>query len=131
VEALAAHDFEGRRVLIPRAAVARDLLPVELARRGAKVDVVEAYRTVVPKEAFTQAREIFELGKKPDWITFTSSSTVQNLLKLIPPQALAGVKVASIGPVTSASARQLGINVTAEAPRYTIDGLVESILASL
>jgi uroporphyrinogen III methyltransferase/synthase len=131
MEALAAHDLEGRRVLIPRAAVARDLLPAELARRGAKVDVVEAYRTVVPKEAFTQAREIFELGKKPDWITFTSSSTVQNLLKLIPPQALAGVKVASIGPVTSASARQLGISVTAEAPRYTIDGLVESILASI
>ena len=128
VEAFAAHDVEGKRILLPRAALARDLLPAELRRRGAVMDVVEAYRTVVPEEAHAQAREVFGAASKPDWITFTSSSTVKNLLRVVPPQALAGVKVASIGPVTSATAKALGIEVTAEASHYTIDGLIESML---
>jgi uroporphyrinogen III methyltransferase/synthase len=119
--AFAAHDLTGQRILLPRAAVARDLVPVELARRGAQVDVVEAYRTAAPDRAF-------DLAEKPDWITFTSSSTVQNFVAMAGAEALAGVKVASIGPITSATARNLGIEVTAEANVYTTEGLIEAIL---
>ncbi len=121
IEAFAAYHLEGQRVLLPRAAVARDLVPVELARRGAIVDVVEAYRTVAPSAAF-------DLPEKPDWITFTSSSTVRNFVAVAGAQAIAGVKVASIGPVTSATARAFGIGVTIEAHPFTVDGLVDAIL---
>jgi len=121
--ALAAHDLAGRRILLPRAAVARDLVPAELTRRGAQVDVVEAYRTMAPQIAVPDP--------KPSWITFTSSSTVQNFAAAAGAAALDGVKVASIGPVTSATARKLGIDVTVEASVYTTDGLVEAILRAV
>ena len=128
VEAFSAFDLTGKRILLPRAAVARDLVPVELTRRGALVDVVEAYRTVIPEEASVRAREIFEGTRRPDCITFTSSSTVQNFAAAAGADALTGVKVASIGPVTSKTARSLGIEVAAEAQHFTIDGLVETLL---
>jgi uroporphyrinogen III methyltransferase / synthase len=118
--AFARYHLAGQRMLLPRAAVARDLVPVELAKRGAQVDVVEAYRTAMPP--------ISPPETMPDWITFTSSSTVRNYVAALGAGSLAGVKVASIGPVTSATARELGIEVTAEASVYTIDGLVEAIL---
>ncbi len=127
--AFAEHDLAGRRVLLPRAAVARDLVPAELARRGALVDVVEAYRTVAPEGLAERARDIFGAPRKPDWITFTSASTVQNLVAAIGPAALQGHKAASIGPITSRAARDLGIQVTLEAGEYTIDGLVAGLLA--
>jgi uroporphyrinogen III methyltransferase/synthase len=129
VRAFAIHQLAGTRILLPRAAVARDLAPVELGKRGAQVDVVEAYRTVVPQDAADWARAIFGGANKPDWITFTSSSTVQNFVSVAGTEALAGVKVASIGPITTRTARDLGIEVTAEARKFTIDGLVEAILA--
>ena len=122
--AFAAHDLAGQRILLPRAAVARDLVPLELTRRGAQVDVVEAYRTAAPERGF-------DLGEKPDWITFTSSSTVQNFVAMAGAAALDGVKVASIGPVTSATARGLGIEVKVEASVFTVDGLVEAIVRTL
>ncbi len=124
--AFAAYDLAGQRILLPRAAVARDLVPAELARRGASVDVVEAYRTVAPEGAAERARAAF--AHKPDWITFTSSSTVENFVAVAGAAALEGVKVASIGPITSATARRLGIAVTAEAREFTIGGLVEAIV---
>lgn len=127
VEAFAAHDLAGKRILLPRAAVARDLVPAELAKRGAQVDVVEAYRTVIPEETREQAGAIFS-ARKPDWITFTSSSTVTNFVEAAGAAALQGVRVASIGPVTSATARKLGIAVAVEAAKFTADGLVEAIL---
>jgi uroporphyrinogen III methyltransferase/synthase len=67
--------------------------------------------------------------RKPDWITFTSSSTVQNLVAAIGARALAGIRVASIGPVTSATARALGIEVTVEASRFDENGLIDAILS--
>src|SRR6185312_10352551 len=70
VEAFRNHDLAGKRVLLPRAAVARDLVPSELTRRGAVVDVVEAYRTTLPDAAARRAREIFGAARRPDWITF-------------------------------------------------------------
>ena len=124
--AFADYDLAGKEILLPRAAVARDLVPVELTRRGAQVDVVEAYRTVMPDDAPARAAEVF--AHKPDWITFTSSSTAQNFVAAAGVGALEGVKVASIGPVTSKTARELGIEVTVEAAKFTVDGLVEAIL---
>ncbi len=128
VEAFAAVDLAGKRILLPRAAVARDVVPVELARRGAVVEVVEAYRTVVPESAERAAGGIFSAAHRPDWITFTSSSTVKNFLAIAGREALAGVKVASIGPVTSATLRMHEITVDAEAAEYTVKGLIAAIL---
>jgi uroporphyrinogen III methyltransferase / synthase len=126
VEAFAAHDLAGKRVLLPRAAVARDLVPAELTRRGAQVDVVEAYRTVTPEDAAERIASVF--AHKPECITFTSSSTVQNFVAIAGAAALEGVKVVSIGPVTSQTARSLGISVAVEAQPFTMDGLVTALL---
>jgi uroporphyrinogen III methyltransferase/synthase len=128
LEAFSAVDLRGKRVLLPRAAVARDILPGTLRERGAAVDVVEAYRTVVPEDAARRAAEIFGGAHKPHWITFTSSSTVQNFVQAAGAKALEGVNVASIGPVTTATAKKLGLQVAAEAAVYTTDGLIEAIL---
>jgi uroporphyrinogen III methyltransferase/synthase len=129
VRAFASENLAGKKLLLPRAAVARDVIPEELAKLGAQVDVVEAYRNVVPQTAQTRASEIFSGGKKPDWITFTSSSTVKNLLAITGRDALEGVRIASIGPVTSATLRAHGLTVDAEAQQFTLDGLVQAILA--
>jgi uroporphyrinogen III methyltransferase/synthase len=129
VASFASLNLAGQKVLLPRAAVARDVIPEELARLGAEVDVVEVYRNVVPPGAPARAGEIFASETKPDWITFTSSSTVKNLLAITGPQALDGVRIASIGPVTSAALRSHGLAIDAEARQFTLDGLVEAILA--
>jgi len=120
------HDLAGRRVLLPRAAVARDLVPEELRRRGAQVDEVEAYRTVVPEGAAARAAEVFRTP--PHGITFTSSSTVQNFVSVAGAAALQGIDVVSIGPITTKTARGLGIEVTAEAGVFTVEGLVDALL---
>ncbi|HTX37646.1 MAG TPA: uroporphyrinogen-III synthase, partial [Bryobacteraceae bacterium] len=124
LKAFETYDLRGCRILLPRAAVARDLVPTELARRGAQVDVVEAYRTGIPPDLAGRAAALGAV----DCVTFTSSSTVRNFVAAVGPAALAGVKVATIGPVTSATARELGLAVTAEARVYTIDGLIQAIL---
>ena len=121
LEALADFPLAGKRVLIPRAAVARDVIPVELKRRGARVDVVEAYCTVMPPDSVAKAQ-----GIKADLVTFTSSSTVQNFGKLFsgkPPR----IPAACIGPITSKTAHELGWRVVIEAEEYTISGLVAAI----
>ncbi len=126
VRAFASEPMAGKRVLLARAETARDLLPEALRRLGASVDVAPAYRTVIPEDAAGRARAVFEA--KPDWVLLTSSSTARNLVTLAGRDALEGVKVASIGPVTSATARELGLAVAVEAKPYTIDGLIEGIL---
>ena len=128
IKAFASENLAGQRVLLPRAAVARDVIPAELAKLGAQVDVVDAYRNVVPASAARRAGQVFSSEKKPDWITFTSSSTVKNLLAIIGREALEGVRIASIGPATSATLCAHGLKVDAEAKQFTIDGLVEAIL---
>jgi uroporphyrinogen III methyltransferase/synthase len=128
VKAFAGERLAGKRILLPRAAVARDLIPKELGKLGAQVDLVEAYRNVVPEDAASRAREILSATRKPAWITFTSSSTVTNLLAAAGREALEGVRIASIGPVTSETARAQGLKVDVEAKQYTIDGLIEAIL---
>jgi uroporphyrinogen III methyltransferase/synthase len=128
VKTFAGEKLAGKRILLPRAAVARDLIPKELTKLGAHVDVVEAYRNVVPEDAASRVHAIFSATKKPDWITFTSSSTVKNLLAAAGREALESIRIASIGPVTSETARAQGLKVDVEAKPYTIDGLIEAIL---
>jgi len=129
LDALSSENMSGKRILLARAAVARDTLPTGQRARGAKVDVAAAYRTVAPENLADRARELLTGPHKADWITFTSSSTVENLVAAIGPEMLAGIPVASIGPVTSATARKLGIHVTVEASQFDEAGLIEAILA--
>ena len=124
--AFAPYEMAGRRVLIPRAQAAREILPEQLRARGAKVDVAPAYRTMVPEEAAGRVAEAF--SRRPDWITFTSSSTVTNFVRAAGKQVLEGVRIASIGPVTSGTVRSYGLTVDAEAQPYTIDGLVAALV---
>ena len=128
IKAFVSEDLAGKKVLLPRAAVARDVIPDELAKLGAQVDVVEAYRNIVPPNVAARVRAIFSREKKPDWITFTSSSTVKNLLAIAGREALEGVRIASIGSVTSSTLCAHGLKVDAEARQFTLDGLVEAIL---
>jgi uroporphyrinogen III methyltransferase / synthase len=125
VEAFANENLQFRRILLPRAAVARDLVPRELSRRGATVDVVEAYQTASPEGLAEKARAI--LDRKPHWITFTSSLTVTNFIAAAGQDALREIKVASIGPITSATLREHGIEPTVEAQPHTTGGLVDAI----
>lgn len=121
----------GKRVLLVRARVARDVIPRELRRAGARVDVVEAYQTELPKGSAVRLKAVLSSGRgRPDYITFTSSSTAQNLVALLGGRAeqLRGVRLASIGPVTSATLRKLGLKPAVEAREYTIPGLVAALV---
>ena len=124
ISAFGSTDLLNKKILIPRAAVARDVIPVELRKLGAEVDVVEAYRNVIPPET-TKRNQL----PKPEWITFTSSSTVKNYIEIAGRESLEGVRIASIGPVTSETARGLGLTVDIEANPYTIDGLIAALLS--
>lgn len=123
----------GQRVLLIRAAVARDVIPRELRNMGAVVEVVEGYETVVPDSSRKQLRAVMEDSKlRPQVVTFTSSSTVRNFVELLggrgrPPHTTDGVLLASIGPVTSATLREFGLPVHVEAGEYTISGLTRAI----
>lgn len=126
----------GRRVLLVRAAVARDVIPRELRKMDATVDVVEGYETVVPASSQKKLQFVMKDPKRrPHVVTFTSSSTVRNFVVLLggrgrPPHTiLDGIRFASIGPVTSATLREFGLPVHFEAAEYTISGLTRAILA--
>ncbi len=121
VQVFSQMDLRGKRILIPRAAVARDVIPVQLRALGADVDVVEAYRNAIPERYAT-------CPPKADWITFTSSSAVKNYIALAGRESLERIRVASIGPVTSETARSLGVDVGVEARPYTMEGLVAAIV---
>jgi uroporphyrinogen III methyltransferase/synthase len=128
LEALRDRDIRGKAFLVPRAKVARDLVPQALADRGARVEVVEAYETVTPQ--FPEGELERLLTPPPDLITFTSSSTAANFARLFPgklDETLRGTAVASIGPITSATIRKLGLSVDVEATESTISGLVQAI----
>ena len=129
VEALAGHKLRGRCVLIPRAKLARDLVPKALEKRGARVEVVVAYETV---RASFAAGEIEALLDPPaDVFTFTSSSTASHFIRLLVGRKLDGLlgksTIASIGPVTSATLRTLGFPPAVEAAESTIPGLVAAL----
>jgi uroporphyrinogen III methyltransferase/synthase len=123
VEALAGVEVEGRRVLVARAAEARDVLPDALRERGAEVDVVALYETVreEPDAAAVGA------AQGADYVTFTSSSTVTNLTAALE-RFPANARIVSIGPVTSETARAAGLNVDVEADQHDVDGLLAALL---
>ena len=123
---VAAFPFGEGRVLVPRAAVARDVLPEGLAAKGWTVEVVEAYRTSVAQPD----RRTLDAAEAADAITFTSSSTVTNYLALAGARPMPPV-VVCIGPVTAATARQAGIEVAVVAEEHNIDGLVDALVAGL
>lgn len=122
---------KGKRVLLVRARVARDVIPTELRKAGANVDVVEAYETVVPQSSRARLRSaLANPRRRPHLVTFTSSSTVRNFVALLGAQKtrLDGIRLASIGPVTSSTLRELGLRVDIEAKEFTIPGLAEAIV---
>jgi uroporphyrinogen III methyltransferase/synthase len=113
-------------VLIPRAAVARDVLPDGLRAKGWNVDVVEAYRT----ERVDASEDVLAAAKDADAITFTSSSTVSNFVEIAGADHVPPV-VVCIGPVTAETARAHGLKVDAVAEEHTIDGLVRALSAAM
>lgn len=127
---------QGSRVLLVRAAIARDVVPEALTRCGALVDNVDAYNTVLPESSIARGREVLDRGSPlPDAVTFTSSSTVTNFFRLLkelgrtrPP---AGLRALSIGPITSATLREHGWEPAAEAVEHTVPGLVEAAVRAL
>ena len=122
VEALAAVEVEGRRVLVARAAEARSLLPDALRERGATVDEVALYETVAEPLGDDERAAL----ERATYVTFTSSSTVRFLLDsgVRPPES---ARIVSIGPITSATAQEHGLTVHVEAERHDVDGLVEAL----
>ncbi|MGW8187303.1 MAG: uroporphyrinogen-III synthase, partial [Desulfobacterales bacterium] len=124
-------DVAGQKILLPRAAEARPILPEKLSEMGAAVDDVPVYRTRPAADRAKRLVERLESGSI-DMITFTSSSTVTNFKSLLPrdrfDDLIKHVTIASIGPVTSETARKLGFEVHLTADSFTIPGLVESIV---
>ena len=144
VESLRPH-VRGKRVLLTRAKVARDVIPRELRKLGAKVDVVEAYETSVPRNSRVPLRAVLKDPKRrPHVITFTSSSSARNFVALLGQDVgylrsrsikgarwpLKRIRMASIGPVTSSTLLDLGLPVDIEAEEYTIPGLIRAIVAA-
>jgi len=121
-----------RRVLFPRADKAREVIPQGLIALGAVVDAPVAYRNVLPPDLPAAALAALETGKVA-CITFTASSTVENLAALLGPERfprlLKGVVVASIGPITSATCRKLGLEVMIEPEEYTLTALADALVA--
>ena len=123
------------RVLIARAAIARDVIPDALMQMGAQVDVVDAYRTVIPEESIRNIAATFAPGQQPpDAATFTSSSTVTNFFHLLRaadldrPRKMLAI---SIGPITSQTLRDHGWEPAAEANPHDLSGLIEATFQSL
>ena len=131
VEAFRKEDLKGKKILLPRAAEARPVLPVELRKMGAEVHEVTAYLT---ENVADNADLLIEqlTNKRIDLITFTSSSTVKNFKAMLPSEnikdLLDGVTIASIGPITTDTAKELGFEVDITAHTYTIPGLCDAIM---
>lgn len=132
LEAVKPETVQGRRVLIPRAAEAREILPETLRVWGATVDVVIAYRTELPAVDTAPLAELLR-RRKIDVITFTSSSTVRNFVRLFGGRDLAaivgGSAIACIGPITAGAVEQAGGRPEIVAAEYTINGLTRAIIA--
>ena len=121
------HPLDGKRILIPSAAETRNVVPNELRQRGAEVDVVQAYQNVIPHDAPGRVQEVFQ-DPLPDWITFASSSAVDHLVALLDLDTLKEIKIASIGPATSATIEKHGLSARVEALQHTIPGLIEAMM---
>lgn len=124
-------DLVGARILIPRARVAREILPDKLREAGAEVVVPPTYETIPSLQGREELAKLLEAGEI-DCVTFTASSTVENFVGAFGAEEasrlLAGTRVVCIGPITAESARGHGLGVDAEAEEYTIPGLVETVV---
>ncbi len=125
--AFASHPLNGKRVLLPRAAEAREVLPTALRDMGATVDVVDTYRNILPEGSASKVQAYLESGRRADWVTFTSGSTVKNFLTLAGAASLEGVRIASLGPATSDVIRRHGLQVTVEAFDASIEALAKAM----
>lgn len=126
VDAFAHENLQDKRILIPSAAETRDVLAPALRNRGAEVDVVVAYRNVVPPETEKRARSIF-CEPYPDWLTFFSPSAVGHLVNLTGSSPLSRSRIASIGPSTSAFLRSCNLTVSVEACEQSAASLVDAM----
>lgn len=126
-------EASGKRLLLIRAAEARDVLPEALTHAGAHVTIAEAYRNRIPPESIPALQRLFTTPEGyPDAITFTSASTARNLVNLLEAANLTLphiVALASIGPITSQALRDLGLAPSLEAPEPTIPALVQTLVA--
>ena len=119
-------EVAGKNILIARAEVARDVLPRELEKFGAKVTVAAAYKTVSDNENIDAVKSQLDNGEI-DFVTFTSSSTVENFVKAFGVESLSKVKTAAIGPITAQTLKNFGVDVAIVAEIFTINGLVDAI----
>ena len=128
VAELSSRDWKGVPVLLPGSDIGRDVLAQGLSDLGARVERVAAYRTITPQGAGEQARRILEHGV--DVITFTSSSTVRNLLDILDGDkgCLEDSLITCIGPFTARTAEELGLRVDLVAEEHTVEGLVQSLV---
>jgi uroporphyrinogen III methyltransferase/synthase len=130
LDMLDAEMLRGKRVLIPRAANARQILPETLRAWGADVDVIEIYRAVLPNTDTGNLARALE-RRELDMVTFTSSSTVENFVRLFDGRSLTailgGTPVACIGPITEKTIVELGGVATVSAREFTIAGLVRAL----
>ncbi|MFQ5738444.1 MAG: uroporphyrinogen-III synthase [Acidobacteriota bacterium] len=118
---------KGLKILLPRASRAREILPSELRRQGARVDVLEIYDTVPPGGSRQKLKRVLE-GRPPDLVTFTSSSTVDNFVALAGETAqLEHLDCAAIGPVTASTATRHGLRIVLQPEKSTIPDLVDAI----
>lgn len=124
-------EVSGRKVLLIRAAEARDVLPEALVAAGAEVTIAPAYRTRIPLASIAAVQRLFSAAEElPDAVTFTSASTARNLMDLLEAANLTlprGIALASIGPITSQALRELGYAPTMEAAEPTIPSLIEAL----
>lgn len=127
---LGARRIKGKKFLLPRAKVAREILPEEIRRLGGKIDVRTAYRTIAPRKGAEDFKKEFNKGLI-DVVTFTSSSTVTNFVRIFGqknlPELLKRCRVACIGPITAETARGFGMNVEIMPKDYTVPALAEKI----
>jgi uroporphyrinogen-III synthase len=125
----------GKRILLIRAAEARDVLPEALTEAGANLTIAEAYQNRIPSESIPALQQLFSSpANHLDAITFTSASTARNLVALLEAASLTlppNIALASIGPITSQAMRDLGLNPTTEATEPTISALVSALTALL
>jgi len=130
LEGLKGENLTGQRFLMPRAMVAREVLPDTLGKWGAQVDVVPAYQTVLPAERSSHVLELLRKGAI-HCVSFTSSSTVSNFFSLFDKSELLPllehVTIASIGPITTETAEKFGLKVSIMPSDYTIPALVDAI----
>ncbi len=129
IAAIGSERIAGASILIPRAEIAREVLPEMLRHRGAReVVVAPAYRTIVPASDDADRIRAMIATHAIDLVTFTSSSTAANFVAMTG-APIAGLKAAAIGPITAATARDLGFEVVVAPQTYTVDALIAAIVA--